>query len=605
MLNTTANSVLNELGPYALKQEAPGEYRCNRPWSNDSNSMGLTVKIDGAEHGTYHDHVSGQGGSLYDLAERLGITPNGKQPPTVSKRGYKDLADYAQAHGVDAEVFKFAGWIETTYQERPALLFKTATGNRWRFLDGDSKLANFKSEKGYKSTWYKLDEAIDLAEVTGKPLVICNGEPSVVTAQYYQIPATAVTGGEHEKMPTHLLDALTQKWAADILITPDCDETGYKMGTGFAKQLTDNGYAVRVVDLQGGKGYDLADFCKLYQNKAPEQLGQLPNLEQQQTDAQNISMVIKTAAHALRPREPQVWLIDGLFKPKSVNALVGAFGIGKTYAMLSMGVKIALGADFLNMVTKQCTVFFLDEESGEERFEIRLADVLRGEFGNENTPIYYTNMEGFNLRSQDGQEKLHQAILMTGAELVIIDAMVDIMPGADENSVKDTHPVFMALRRIAEATGACIVLIHHTNKLGDFRGSTAIGGAVDVMLMIDSKTGSNHFEFFTKKNRDGEPMRFAAMAHWSDGQFWLTPDDVKSNKVISKSKEYVMRILTEKGEMSLPDIESNADICSGKAARSAVYALAKEDVIYRTNPGEYGRGIVARYALKPGGENDD
>ncbi len=69
-----------------------------------------------------------------------------------------------------------------------------------------------------------------------------------------------------------------------------------------------------------------------------------------------------------------------------------------------------------------------------------------------------------------------RAIRDVDAKLVIIDALADVMAGGDENSVKDTQPVFMQLRKIAEETGAAILVIHHVNKMGDYRGSTAIPG---------------------------------------------------------------------------------------------------------------------------------
>ena len=38
---------------------------------------------------------------------------------------------------------------------------------------------------------------------------------------------------------------------------------------------------------------------------------------------------------------------------------------------------------------------------------------------------------------------------------------------------------------------------------------------------------------------------------------------------------------------------SHADVCSGNAARQAVYALAEEGLICRTNPGVNQRGVKA------------
>ena len=74
---STAELVLDTLNSYGLKSEGNGQYRSNRPWSLDSDSMGLTVTITDGEHGAYTDHVTGKHGSLYELADDLGIPISG------------------------------------------------------------------------------------------------------------------------------------------------------------------------------------------------------------------------------------------------------------------------------------------------------------------------------------------------------------------------------------------------------------------------------------------------------------------------------------------------------------------------------------------------
>ncbi len=234
MTKPTSTQVLELLQQFDLRNEGNGQYRSNRPWSKNSDSLGLAVKIDGPEFGTYFDHVDDKGGSLYDLAERLGISPNGYKP-TDTKRRFDGLEEYAKAHGVPRKVYLDAQWKKTTYQDRPALEFPTKTGKRWRFLDDDKP--TFKSEKGYKPCWYGIDKAIEKAKAFNQPLVICNGEPSVISAHYYGVAVCAVTSGEKSKIPNNLLDELKDKWSGEIIIAPDCDETGRKMAEGFVNQL--------------------------------------------------------------------------------------------------------------------------------------------------------------------------------------------------------------------------------------------------------------------------------------------------------------------------------------------------------------------------------
>jgi hypothetical protein len=323
---------------------------------------------------------------------------------------------------------------------------------------------------------------------------------------------------------------------------------------------------------------------------------QTPN----QTPNERPRYVIRTAADALTPRPPIEFLIDGVLSKGSLNVWVGKFGSKKTQSIISAAVCTALGKPWLGFNTQQCVNLIIDEESGDDRLSRRLGMAIKGELGGPDTPVLYVSLAQFNLFKNPNDAILLQALIEeTHAGAVWIDALADIMAGGDENSVKDTQPVFMQLRKIAETTKAAITVIHHTNKVGDYRGSSAIPGAIDTMILVDSETGSKFVNFKTLKNRDGEPLQFSGEANWSDDQFWMGTAENQAEKAhMSKSQAYVMRIL-EGGPMPLSNIMSCADVCSSNAARQAVYSLSSAGKVYRTNPGERGQGTEAIYAIKP------
>lgn len=305
-----------------------------------------------------------------------------------------------------------------------------------------------------------------------------------------------------------------------------------------------------------------------------------------------------SARDALQPQPPTVWIVERLLTPGSVSAVVGAPGSKKTYSLLDMAVCVAMGKPWLNLATQQGAVLIVDEESGAARMARRLGGVLNAHFAEEDTPIFYTCLAGLNLRQAPEVDALRQLIAETGAAVVIIDALADIMPGADENAVKDVQPLLLALRRVADATRAAIVLIHHAGKNGDYRGSSAIKGAVDLMLTVQSEPDEDIVRFGFEKARDTEPFKFAGQAHFSDGLFWLSAIEEQSERPKSKpspSENYVLRYLAEHGPAAVSDIASRADTCSVEAARRAIYSLAQRDLIRRTDDGRQGQAAV--YAL--------
>lgn len=269
---TTAQQVLDALRPYDLKKDPGNEWRCNSPLRVGSNSHGFKVRIDGDEQGVFYDQVHGDAGTLYQLAAKLGIeTPKLGQAENT-KRAYTGLADYAAAHGVTAEVFTAAQWVEVEYQGRKALQFPTKSGLRYRFLDGGAD--SFKSAFGYKKCWYGLSKADDMALDILKPLVICNGEPSVVVAHAHGIPACCVTSGEGA-IPDDLLDEFNKMVLTAVLIALDCDDKGRKAALKIYEQLSKT-HNTQIVDLSLSDKGDLADFCRLWGKDAQERFYALP-----------------------------------------------------------------------------------------------------------------------------------------------------------------------------------------------------------------------------------------------------------------------------------------------------------------------------------------
>ncbi len=316
--------------------------------------------------------------------------------------------------------------------------------------------------------------------------------------------------------------------------------------------------------------------------------------------------VVHSAAEALEPHPPLDWIIEPLLSRGSVSIFYGEPGTKKTYSLLSMAVCVAAGKPWLGMKTRQTRVLIINEESGERRMFGRLGAALRGELVEKDyplrgyeSPLQFISLGGFHLDNPTDVLQLERLIKEAGAGLVIFDALADLMEG-DENSKQDTQPVLNALRRLAEHTNAALCVIHHANKVGGYRGSSAIKGAVDLMVQVTSEDGSPYINIKSEKNRDGEAISWSARAVWVPevGQFYLTDaPQMEKAKSLSKSQEYVIRYLTEHGASALQEIMASVDTCSEEAARKAVYALASLKMIFRTNPGKAGTGIEAIYDL--------
>lgn len=307
---------------------------------------------------------------------------------------------------------------------------------------------------------------------------------------------------------------------------------------------------------------------------------------------------IRGADYVFSELPPIDWIVEGLISTASVSVFYGEPGSKKTYAMLSLAVCVAMGKPWLDLPVNQCKVLFVDEEAGEHRLALRLRRAIKGEMGDTETPIQFVSLASFKLDDKDDRDELHSLINATDAGLVIIDALTDIMDG-DENSKQDVQPVFTAVRKIAETTGAAIVIIHHSNKAGGYRGSSAIKGALDLMVKIESEADSSWINLKSEKVRDGKgEANVTAVAYWTENdQFYLQRAETTRKKKLPASHKYVLKYLDINGPAPIQDIIGAADVCSPEAARKAIYKLVEMGMIYRTNPDEINKAAVAIYAI--------
>jgi hypothetical protein len=311
--------------------------------------------------------------------------------------------------------------------------------------------------------------------------------------------------------------------------------------------------------------------------------------------------LLQSMDDAIVPRPPLEWIVDGLMIKGSVCMITGDAGSGKTWTALDVAVSIALGQDWLNKAVIQGAALIIDEESGDHRLATRLTKINKGHNADKGTPLYYFTMQGTDIRSALDTHEIEKIIIEKQIKFVVIDALMDVILGADENSVKDVMPAFAQLKQIVERTGVTFLVIHHNDKSGKgYRGSTAIKGAVDLLLEVEKMTSDN-IKLRTAKIRDAEPLDFKAKMIFSDYTFSMETVDDKDGNVMSltKGEKFVLEYLMDKGISLKLDIESaGKDSGVGRSAHDAIYSLQKKGYIGRANADAVGSkasyGIVEK-----------
>jgi len=312
-------------------------------------------------------------------------------------------------------------------------------------------------------------------------------------------------------------------------------------------------------------------------------------------------IIIRDAKYYLSDRPPIEYLVDKFIAEKSLSVWFGQFGAKKTWAALDLAVCAAVGKPWLGMATKNCNVLIIDEESGDARLANRIRDTMRGELGqgaNEDVPITSVSYAGFDLlKNLDDVFLLRELIMAMDAKLVIIDSLMQMMKGGDENAVNETAPVLANLRTIAERTGAAIIALHHANKMGGYRGSSAIAGSVDNLFRIESTQGEGLIKFKAEKMRDTEPFDFAGAACWDESGFYMVQSEDTERAFLSKSQRFALDFFTEHGDGTLNQLSDYAgELYANDTLKKAVQSLINEKLLERKDEG--GRRVEATYGVK-------
>jgi RecA/RadA recombinase len=210
-------------------------------------------------------------------------------------------------------------------------------------------------------------------------------------------------------------------------------------------------------------------------------------------------------------REPS-WLIEGVLPANALGVLYGAPGVGKTFVALSMALSIAAGHSWCGKPTKSGSVLYV---AAEGLFGLRLrvqAYQRRHEIRAEH--VRYLG-DAFDLRRAVDIEKLTLTLQAANLrpDLIVLDTLARLIPGAEENSSKDMGEAIRAIDSLRRAFGATVLLIHHTGKNGELeRGSGALRGAADVMIKCSASGERNLVPIKCEKMKEAEPFPSATIA---------------------------------------------------------------------------------------------
>lgn len=275
----------------------------------------------------------------------------------------------------------------------------------------------------------------------------------------------------------------------------------------------------------------------------------------------------------LVPIAPETFLLQDMITESSLTIFTGTSGSGKTWIASDLCIAIAQGTPWLGKTTLQKNVYIIDEESGKDRLIRRFRKLAAGREllnihnntfseSTKRIPIKAQTIRRADISKKQFVKDMRAKIIMDNIGFILIDALVDVTPGKNENDAKEMLPALLNLKQLVEETGVSIAVIHHAGKSesSNSRGSSAIEGAVDAMFKItqDKKTGEITIE--SKKERDIKEIKIGACIKFSDYSVVIENCDIKEKKLkreFTEEKISILKFIQENPMCHTDDLQGN------------------------------------------------
>ena len=348
-----------------------------------------------------------------------------------------------------------------------------------------------------------------------------------------------------------------------VILIPDNDNEGREHMAKVGASLNGKTANLKLVELPGlpSKG-DVSDFIESF--KSPEEAAERLAIMIEQAESYHppkkysIEDAILTTTQfcELKIPERKCYLSPWL-RESSLTLASGWRGVGKSFFAKGIADAVSRGEPFgpwENQVSVPC--LFLDGE-------MAIQDMMERSFhlnlnADRQNPLYIycdalANQYGLpraHLNNESWRTKMKSILIARKIKLWIVDNLASLASGLDENAKKDWDPINQWLLELRFA-GISTIMLHHTNKEGGQRGTSAREDNIDASILLKSphdyipEEGARFVVHFSKARVPTKDLKLI-----SDTEFKLIEDDSGNyvwthNNVRQERKIEVIKLLEE------------------------------------------------------------
>ncbi len=218
----------------------------------------------------------------------------------------------------------------------------------------------------------------------------------------------------------------------------------------------------------------------------------------------------------ITPVTASPYIVKSVLDDGAMSVVYGASNSGKTFFALDLAFHVATGAAWRDLRVNGGSVLYLAAEGG-NGIANRIVG-LRASTGCCDVPLALRRA-GLDLLRPDADTA---RVIALAAEveqraplkLIVIDTLSRVLAGGDENGPVDMTAFIKNVDRIREATGAHVMVIHHTGKdaARGARGHSSLRAATDTEIEVSEDGDTGERTAKATKQREysgGEEWRFA------------------------------------------------------------------------------------------------
>lgn len=502
----------------------------------------LSVELDGAKAGLWHDFATGQGGDVFDLwkaarglpsfretlkdaSEYTGATANTprRTPKRKNPKG-------GEAWGAPSHTYRYTDANGRLIAEIERYDWEADGEARKTFRPWD--VARRKYTHPETRPLYNLQNIISAPEI-----VLVEGEKAADALISQNIDATTAMGGSNA--PLEKTD-WTPLRGRKVVIWPDNDESGKAYAARLKDHLEAQGaLAVSILAIPTTRPHkwDAADA-------EAEDLGAL--IRSMRADgaqpSERLSRFFPASdLHGTLP-PPREWHVADLIPANQVTMLGGDGGVGKSLLALQLAVGTAGGLQWIGHHPKAGKVLYISAEDDRDELHRRVSDIaalegipmsalsnliLRSLAGEDALLAVADNRQG-TLQTTPLLAELDKAMTDYGPALLVLDTLADFHSG-QENDRAVARQFIGILRGLALRHECTVLLLAHPSLTGissgsGLSGSTAWNNSVRSRLYFERvmdgayEPDPDQRRLSTKKANYGKTGN-EILVRWTNGAF--------------------------------------------------------------------------------------